>query len=63
MPTIVGGHLQRHILPSWGLTKSTPSLPSNKTLFNCEIPRLQKALYSGPLPRARGSKVGEVKLI
>lgn len=29
-----------------GLTVSTPSPPSNKALLNCEIPRLQKALYN-----------------
>lgn len=42
-----------------GVTSSTPSLPRDKTLFNFEIPRLQKALYNSPLPWSMAVKVGE----
>ena len=63
VPTITGGAICKGTFyHPGGLTKSTTSLLSNKTLFNCEIPRFQKALYNSPLPTPRSMAVTLGKL-
>lgn len=64
VPTIAGGTICKGTFyHPGGLTKSTISLLSNKTLFNCEIPRFQKALYNSPPPPPRSMAVTLGKLI
>lgn len=62
-PTIVGGHPQRHILPSWGLTESTPSPPSNKALTQLrDTSTTKNTVQQQPSPQVCGRRGHEVGL-